>query len=126
MKKYIPHPEQMRVIIGRLLQIGVSLSASLVFVGAVAYLFRHHAEKPDYTVFHSEPPQLRGISGIGHDVASLSSRAMIQLGLVVLIATPVARVVFSMITFLRERDRLYAMFTAVVLVLLLYSILASK
>lgn len=116
----------MRIIIGRLLQIGVSLSAALVFIGAVVYLFRHHAETPNYGVFHSEPPQLRGISGIGRDVASLSSRALIQLGLVVLIATPVARVVFSMITFLRERDRLYAMFTAVVLVLLLYSILASK
>jgi uncharacterized membrane protein len=119
-------PDRMHLVIGRLLQVGVSLSAGLVFIGALVYLFRHSGEKPNYAVFHSEPLQLRGVSGISRDVVSLSSRALIQLGLVALIATPVARVVFSMITFLRERDRLYATFTAVVLVLLLYSILASK
>jgi uncharacterized membrane protein len=47
---------------------------------------------------------------------------VIQLGILVLIATPVARVLFSMLGFGLEKDWMYVGVTAIVLVLLLYSL----
>jgi uncharacterized membrane protein len=52
-------------------------------------------------------------------------RGWIQLGLLLLIATPIARVVFSVAGFILERDRLYVTFTLIVLAVLLYSLLGS-
>ncbi len=50
---------------------------------------------------------------------------MIQLGLLLLIATPIARVAFSVVGFAIERDRMYVVFTLIVLAILLYSLLGS-
>jgi uncharacterized membrane protein len=44
------------------------------------------------------------------------------MGLLTLIATPVARVIFCLAAFAIERDRMYLGFTLAVLVVLLYSI----
>jgi uncharacterized membrane protein len=118
--------ERMHQVIGRLLQVGVGLSAGLVVVGAVAYLFRHGSEVPKYSTFHLEPADIRGLKGIARDVEGLSSRALIQLGIVVLIATPVARVVFSIITFVRLKDWLYTVFTVIVFLFLTFSLFGSK
>ena len=41
--------------------------------------------------------------------------ALIALGLVVLILTPVARVVFALLAFAEQRDRLYVIFSLIVL-----------
>jgi uncharacterized membrane protein len=52
-------------------------------------------------------------------------RGLIQLGLLFLIATPIARVGFSIVGFALERDRMYVIFTLIVLAILLYSLLGS-
>ena len=52
-------------------------------------------------------------------------RGVIQLGLLLLIATPIARVAFSVVGFALERDRMYVVFTLIVLAILLYSLLGS-
>ena len=52
----------------------------------------------------------------------LSGRAIIQFGLLLLIATPVARVIFSAVAFAWERDYLYVAFTLAVLAVLTYSL----
>jgi len=58
-------------------------------------------------------------------VIELQGRAIIQLGLVLLIATPVARVAFSIFGFFEERDMMYVVFTGMVLVILLCSLNGS-
>ena len=73
-----------------LLRIGVSLSAGLITIGMIIHL------------------------------AGGSGRTIIVAGLLVLIATPVARVVFSIFIFIRERDRLYVAITSAVLLILLF------
>jgi len=108
--------------IGLLLRVGVTLAALLVAAGGAVFLARHGGELPDYRVFRGEPAELRSLAGVLEGVRALRSRALIELGLLVLIATPVARVVFSLAAFARERDRLYVGVTAVVLVVLLYSL----
>ena len=97
---------KMENFIGGLLRGGVLLSAVTIFVGAVIYLARHGGSPADYRAFHGEPDEYRTISGILRNVAALRGRGIIQLGLLFLIATPVARVAFSIFGFARERDRL--------------------
>jgi uncharacterized membrane protein len=109
-------------LIGNLLRAGVSLAALIVFIGGVVYLARHGAEPADYRVFHGEPSQLRTIPGVLQETFAFQARGIIQLGLLVLIATPVARVALSILGFAAERDRMYVVFATIVLVILLYSL----
>ena len=109
-------------IIGILLRTGVTIAAVIVFGAAIPYLLQHGASKPDYHVFRGEPGELRHISGILHGARALEPAAIIQLGLLLLIATPVARVAFSVVAFAEERDWLYVAITLIVLGLLLFSL----
>jgi|SRR5579862_6957140 uncharacterized membrane protein len=112
-------------IVGTLLRVGVSVSAFVVAIGAAIYLARHGREPANYRVFHGEPSDLRSLSGIVRDAFRLRGRGIIQLGLLLLIATPVARVAFSIWGFAEEHDHLYMIFTGIVLIVLLYSLLGS-
>ena len=110
-------------VIGRVLQAGVLLAAAVVLAGGAAYLATHGGARADFRVFRSEPSALRSVAGIVRGALALDSQAIVQLGLVLLIATPVARVALTLVAFLLQRDRLYVAMTAVVLGLLLYSLL---
>ena len=63
------------------------------------------------------------VNGIAENALSFHGRELIQLGLLCLIATPVARVFFSIIAFAKQRDTLYAIVAAFVLILLAHSLL---
>jgi len=112
----------MDAVMGRVLQVGVSFAAALVFVGGVVYLARHAMPAMDYRHFQGEPEEYRTVWGILREAAGLSGRGLIQLGLLVLIATPVARVVFSVYAFLRQRDRTYVVVTLIVLGILCHGL----
>jgi uncharacterized membrane protein len=112
-------------IMGMLLRTGVTLAASVVLVGGVLYLTRHRIPATNYHVFQGEPAELRTVSGIVHEALALRGRGLIQLGLLILIATPVARVAFSFFAFLYRRDWTYVVVTVIVLGLLFYSLLGG-
>ena len=114
--------QKMDAIMGILLRTGVILAALIVLVGGILFLMRHKTPVTDYHVFSGEPSDLRTIPGIFADVKAFHTRGLIQLGLLVLIATPVARVVFSLFAFMYQKDWKYVVFTAIVLGLLLYSL----
>lgn len=113
---------QVEVIIADLLRAGVIASAALVALGGIVYLSRHASEAPQTGVFRGEPASWRTFDGIFQSALGWRGRGLIQLGLLVLIATPVARVAFSVYAFLRRRDRLYVIVTLLVLSLLIYSL----
>jgi uncharacterized membrane protein len=114
--------EKIDLIIGNLLRVAVILSAVFVLTGAVIYLMRHGMEMPDYGVFTGVPKNLRGLREIIETAWQIGSVGIIQLGLLLLIATPVARVAFSVFAFLIQRDYMYVVFTLIVLTVLLLSI----
>jgi len=114
--------ERVERVIGQLLRLGVTLSATVVVLGGAVYLVRHGIEAPHYGIFRGEPTGLRNISGILGQVRDWRGRGIIQLGLLVLIATPVARVAFSVVAFALERDRLYVVVTLIVLAVLAFSL----
>jgi uncharacterized membrane protein len=116
---------RIEVIIGNLLRAGVLLSASVVMLGGVIYLARHGHSTADYHTFQGASSPLRFVTGILHGAFHRSGRAIIQFGLLLLIATPIARVIFSAIAFARERDYLYVAFTLAVLSVLAYSLLGA-
>jgi len=114
--------QRMDQIMAVLLRTGVLLAAGLVFIGGIIFLVRHPQPTTNYRVFQGEPDELRTISGILREAGQLRGRGLIQLGLLLLIATPVARVLFSVFAFLYERDRTYVAVTILVLSLLAYSL----
>ena len=117
--------QQVERTIGTLLRVGLMIATAVVLVGASLYLYRHGNEPPHYRIFRGEPADLRSIGGILRDSMQERSRGLIQLGLLLLLATPVARVAFSVVAFALERDRFYATVTLVVLAVLLYSIVGG-
>jgi len=118
--------QRVEIIIGNLLRLGVSLSAAVVLFGACIYLARHGTAPVNYRVFREAPADLRHTSGIVRDALEFEGRGWIQLGLLLLIATPIVRVAFASVAFALERDRMYVVFTLIVLAVLLYSLTGTS
>lgn len=109
-------------IIGNLLRVGAAVSSLIVLIGGCLYLTNHGTEMPNYHLFNGEPLKLRSVLGIMRDASSFSSRGVIQFGLLLLIATPVMRVAFTVISFIVLKDRVYVGVTLIVLSVLLFSL----
>jgi len=112
--------------VGVLLRTGVMMAAAIVLTGGILYLAQNHGPRADYSHFHAEPQRFTHFSSILHGVAIFNAESIIMLGLLVLIATPVARVAMCIAGFLFEGDRLYVAISAVVLAILLYSLFFHK
>jgi uncharacterized membrane protein len=117
-----PSEHALEQIIGRVLQIGVLFSAAVVVAGAIGLIAGHGREVADFHTFRGAASPLRDLGAIVRAAAQGDSRAIVQLGLVLLIATPVARVALTLVAFLIRRDRLYVWLSAVVLALLVYGL----
>lgn len=116
--------QHMDELMGLLLRGGVTLAACVVLVGGMIYLARF-PRVSDYRAFQGEPENLRTIPGIFGEAVAFHGRGLIQLGLLVLIATPISRVAFSVLAFGSQRDWKYVFFTVIVLGILLYSLLGQ-
>lgn len=112
----------MEEIVSNMLRIGVSAAACLVFLGGLMYLFQHPGPIPNYRHFHGEPVVLRDPVQIFLGAIHGRASGMIQLGLLVLILTPIARVFMCVVGFFSQRDRLYVAVSGLVLAVLLYSL----
>jgi uncharacterized membrane protein len=110
-------------MMGRLLQAGVLIASIVVLVGGVLYLILNRHHPTDYRVFRSEPSDLRNPIQLLHLVAKGNAAAIIQLGILLLIATPIARVIFAIVGFTLERDRLYVLISLIVLSVLIFGLL---
>jgi uncharacterized membrane protein len=117
---------RMEVIMGRLLQVGVLLASFVMIAGGLLYMHAHSGETPNYRVFSSEPQRLRHFSGVFEGIQTGDPAALIQLAVLLLIATPVARVAFALIAFLIERDKLFVVISSIVLAVLLYGFLRPQ
>lgn len=118
--------ERIEAIIGDLLRTGVIFSGAIILIGGMVYLLHQGNMAPHYGVFYGEPSDLRTASGIARDALARYGRGIIQLGLLFLIATPVARVVFSILAFAIQRDWLYVVVTLIVLAVLVFSLAGGQ
>ena len=116
--------QKLEAAIGRMLQIGVMLAAAVVFLGGILYLRQVTGPGPDYSHFGTGVAErFRSPAEIVSYAFHGRARDIIQLGLLILIATPIARVVFAAVGFLLEKDYLYVCISLIVLAVLLYSLL---
>ena len=118
--------EKVERVIGRLLQFGVLIAAMIVVAGGILLLARYGRVPANFQQFRGEDPGLRSVGGIIRAALSGDPRAIVQLGLVFLIATPVARVALTLGAFIVQRDRLYMLTTSIVLALLLYGLIWGR
>jgi uncharacterized membrane protein len=118
--------ERLDVFVGNLLRTGVLTAATVVLAGGIVYLARHGSALPHYDVFRGEPSNLRSVVGVLSGVFSGRGREVIQLGLLLLIATPVARVVLLVVGFAIQRDRFYVFVSLTVLAFLLFSLFGGR
>ncbi|MFV0470172.1 MAG: DUF1634 domain-containing protein [Dysgonomonas sp.] len=116
--------------IGKLLRYGVMLSCIITLIGGVLYFYQNQSTdvKIKYAPIEGKEDfgtalELREFSSIWEGVLSLNGAAIIQLGVIVLIATPILRVSFSVFAFLIEKDYMYVVITLIVLFIILANML---
>lgn len=111
----------LEVAMGHMLRIGVTVAALVVLAGGVLYLWQNHGAVPDYRHFHGAPAEYEHVATVLGGAMRLHSRSLIEFGLLLLIATPIGRVAFGVVGFAKMKDRLYAVVSAIVLAVLLFS-----
>jgi uncharacterized membrane protein len=109
-------------MIGILLRVGVVASAIVTLAGGIWHFAQGGTAFPDYRVFRPERAEMHGLANVLSGIAHGRSQSLIQLGLLMLIATPVARVALSVVAFAIQRDRMYVVITLIVLTGLLASL----
>lgn len=117
--------ERVETLIANLLRAGVLIAALVVIAGGIPYLGLHPRARVSFRTYHGEPDELKTVHGILAYAFTGHARGVIQLGLLLLIATPIARVMFSAAAFAIEGDRMYVMFTLIVLAVLLCSLFGA-
>lgn len=111
--------------IGKILRYGVVLSSVVVAAGLALMLLAPPSGTPGtlqgtITANFGRPTLSPSalIAGVAHG----SAVGVLQLGLLILVATPITRVAASVLLFLRERDMLYVGVTLLVLAMLLFAL----
>jgi uncharacterized membrane protein len=116
---------RVEIIISTLLRVGVISSLSMILLGLVLTFARH----PEYS---GNPEQLtvltaksapfpHSVRDVFAGVRTLQGQAVIALGLLILIITPVLRVAISIVAFAIQHDQVYVAITCIVLALLILS-----
>lgn len=124
------NPDSMNNVISKVLRYGVLFSAAVIVLGA-ALLAARDAFSPSVSLLHYDPNQIPHgpfpvtFSSLTAGLATGSPDAIIELGVLLLLATPVSRVLFSVFLFAAEHNRAYVYITATVLTLLLFSMLVT-
>jgi uncharacterized membrane protein len=120
--KHILKDKDMQLIMGNLLRAGVVLSMTVVFIGGVIYLIGFGNLKADYSHFVLDERGFFSLGSIWTGLLQLNGKAIIQLGILLLIFTPISRVILAVVSFFLERDYLYVLIGLLILGIILFSL----
>ena len=115
--------EKTEHVIGNLLRAGVLIATFVVLAGGILYLAHYGTTPADHHVFRGEPQYLRTVDGVVSSALQLDSRGVMQLGLLLLVLTPIARVVFAAVSFALEKDFTYVVVSLIVLAVLMFGLM---
>ena len=121
-KKENLNDRDIQIILGTLLRAGVIISMSIVLVGGVIFLIHNKGVITDYKVFKPELSKFSSIASIFKGVLTFQGDAIVQFGVLMLIFTPIARIVFAIFSFLIERDYLYVLIGLIILAIITVSL----
>lgn len=110
---------EVELFVSRSLRFGVMLSAGVILIGLLLFLSSGEGGYPE----HSYPT---GFTAMMNGALQLKPFAVILIGLLLLILTPVLRVAVSVLIFIKEKDWLYVGISAVVFLILLFSLVFGK
>jgi uncharacterized membrane protein len=123
MKKF--KDTDMQLLLGRVLRAGTVISISVVFLGGIIYLYNHGHSIADYRKFTGIPGFLQHADSLFNGAFDFKGQAIIQLGIMLLIATPILRVTISAIGFVLEKDYMYLGISLLVLFIIFMSTISG-
>jgi uncharacterized membrane protein len=112
--------QRMERRMGLLLRTGVMAAALTVALGGVVYLAQHGRDAVSYSVFRAMPLSVDHPRIVVEQIRASRAELVLDIGILLLIATPVMRVVLGLFSFARERDWMYVVVSALVLGALLF------
>ena len=121
-KKHMLKDRDMQLIMGNLLRAGVVLSMAVVFIGGLIYLMGYGKLQADYSEFVMDEAGFFSLGSIWTGMLEMNGKAIIQLGILLLIFTPISRVILAVFSFLLERDYLYVLIGLMILGIILFSL----
>lgn len=117
--------QAVNVLVSIILRIGLLSACALMILGATIHLFQHPEHDLQLAQFHSEPEALRSIGGTVKLALSGNGLGVMQLAVLVLLATPFLRIIFAGIAFARQLDWKFVVISCIVLGTLLYGLFAG-
>jgi len=125
MSKIIKHylgDKDVQLILGALLRIGVLVSTGIVLLGGIIFMIKGKHEVVSFHDFRPEGTKFSSVREIILGLKGFDGLAIIQFGVLLLIFTPIARVIFSIFSFLMERDYMYVLIGIIVLCVIITSL----
>ena len=105
------------------LRLGLGLAIAILGGGIVAYLFANPGQSSSSVLSNNPILNYLSLPGLSSGLADGSIGAVLTLGLIVLVATPIVRVVSGLYYFRKVGERAMAAISFTVLVLLLIGLL---
>lgn len=125
MSKQIKHylgDKDVQIILGTLLRVGVIVSTLVVIIGGIIFLTTQANHQISFSEFKPKQTKFSSVAEILKGLKSFDGLAIIQFGVLLLIFTPIARVVFSIFSFLMEKDYMYVLIGIIVLCVIITSL----
>lgn len=114
---------KLAMLISRLMRWGVILAITSAFIGGAILLVNHGQEPINFSVYTASHQSILPIlKSVTDSVLNGSGRGFILLGIIILFATPILRVILSLVGFMLEKDYLYVFITLIVLIVMAISI----
>lgn len=123
-------PDSMNVIVSKVLRYGVVISSAVILAGTLLLLASNGLSPAGHFLSYNPSQVPHGafsvsFAALANGLLTLSPFSVIELGVLMLLATPVSRVAFSIFLFAAERNRMYVYVTLGVLTLLLFSMIVT-
>lgn len=110
--------------VGNLLRLGVVLSVVTSLVGFVK-LFTEGFKMPKYKMLKMGDSSEKVWGSFWNSLCKGEGMAIIQLGILLLILTPLVRIIFALIGYLKEKDYIYVVISLIVLAIMTVSFLTG-
>lgn len=112
--------------VSAVLRLGLTLALLTAFLGIILVIWHRGADHVDYSTFIGEPDSLKQLGAIVTNALQWDPLAVAQLSILLMIATPAARVLACIIVFACQRDLLYVALASFVFIVLILSFFESR
>jgi Predicted membrane protein len=107
--------------VGNLLRLGVILSVTTSLIGFIKLFLEGFKMPKDYSFLNMGTSSEKVWGQFWNSLCKGEGMAIIQLGILLLIFTPLMRIIFALIGYLKEKDYTYVIISSIVLVIMIIS-----